>query len=57
MVLKHPSQKKQHIITYITCRISININIKLIKEKYERINTHIDAMKQVEHLLFIKQKC
>lgn len=58
MVLKHPAQKR-NIITYIRCRIStcIYINIKLKKNKKKERNTHIDAMKLILHLLFIKRKC
>lgn len=61
MVLKHPAQKRNislhtsgvelvHVHVYI-----LTLNSK--KNKKKERNTHIDAMKLILHLLFIKRKC
>lgn len=60
MVLKHPAQKRN--ISLHTSGVELvhvyilTLNSKKKKKKKER-NTHIDAMKLILHLLFIKRKC
>lgn len=62
MVLKHPAQKRNislHTsgVELVHVYIYINIKLKKKKNKKKERNTHIDAMKLVLHLLFIKRKC